>query len=354
MKQSGRRVFVLLGILIVILLAFGAERLFAVQIHRGNLISSTEELGLRITEELSEGHSSFSTYVNGLSEEQLISINHSLDGFFGHVSTYTIVRRVNAEVTLIHFELEVSDNYYVYQKIVNGKEIENNLDAEILAVKVQQIIDECQAEGDYDKVVKYHDYIVTHTKYGFLNGEEELLPFTAAGALVKGTAVCNGYAEALELLLLCSGVETYMAVGTTDEGNHAWNIVNIEGSWYHVDTTWDDPVPDMGQEAIHVYLNVNDAVMEKTHTWNRSAYPECNSLEYNYYEQEGKAFNSFNDFKAYVLKEMKSTSHMEVMVKDSEDIEYDCGFAVQTGGANSVSWQSYEGGDYMVMFITTK
>lgn len=354
MNHAGRRTLILLGIVLAILLAYSAERLFAAQIHSGNLISSTEELSLRITEELSAGHSSFTTYVNGLSEEQLISINHSLDGFFGHVSTYTILRQVNAEVMQIHFELEVSDNYYVYQKIVKGTEIEDNLDAEILAVKVQQIIDECQAETDYEKVVKYHDYIVTHTKYGFLSGEEELLPFTAAGALVKGTAVCNGYAEAMELLLLCSGVETYMAVGTTDEGNHAWNIVNIEGNWYHVDTTWDDPIPDMGAESIHVYLNVSDAVMEKTHTWNRNAYPECDSLEYNYYEQEGRAFGSFNDFKSYVLETMKTTNRMEVMVKDSESINYDCGFAVQTGGANSVSWQSYEGGDYMVMIITTK
>lgn len=352
-KKRGYAVWILLGTVILILLGIAAERIFAVQIHSGNLISSTEELGLRITEELTKGNDSFSTYVNGLAEEDLVKVNHNLDGFFGHVSTYTILREVNAEVKLVLFDLEVSDNYYVYQKIVKGKAIENNMDAVILAEKVKQVMDQCQGDSDYEKVVFYHDYIVTHTQYGFLEGEDELLPYTAAGALLRGTAVCNGYAEAMELLLLCSGVDAYMAVGTTDEGNHAWNIVNIEGNWYHVDTTWDDPVPDMGKDSIHVYLNVSDTVMEKTHTWNRDAYPECNDLEYNYYEQEGKAFDSFNDFKAYILDEMKSSSRMEVMVTDSEAIEYDCGFVVQNGGANSVSWQSYEDGDYMVMIITT-
>lgn len=354
MQKKGYTVWILLGVAVLILLGTGAERIFAVQIHRGNLISSTEELGLKITEELTKGNSSFSTYVNGLTEEELVTINHNLDGFFGHVSTYTILREVNEEVKLVLFNLEVSDNYYVYQKVVNGKEIENNLDAVILAEKVRQVMEGCHASDDYEKVVYYHDYIVTHTEYGFLDGEDELLPYTAAGALLRGTAVCNGYAEAMELLLLCSGVDAYMAVGTTEEGNHAWNIVNIDGSWYHVDTTWDDPVPDMGRNSIHVYLNVSDAVMEKTHTWNRNAYPECNDLKYNYYEQEGRAFDSFNDFKAYILEEMKSSKRMEVMVTDSESIQYDCGFVVQSGGANSVSWQSYEDGDYMVMIIMTE
>lgn len=354
MKQKSRGLWILLAVVTCILLFLLAEHLFAAQLHKGNLISSTEELSQRITEELTKGNDTFSCYVNGMSEDELVQINHNLDGFFGHVSAYTVLRSVNAEVQMVRFDLEVSDNYYAYQKVVNNKEIENNLNAELLAVKVRQIMEACPSEDVYEKVVFYHDYIVTHTKYGFLEGEEEQMSFTAAGALLKGTAVCNGYAEAMELLLLCSGIDTYMAVGTTEDGGHAWNIVNIGDKWYHVDTTWDDPVPDMGQSAIHVYLNVSDAVMEKTHTWNRDAYPECTDMEENYYYQEGKAFSSFNDFKGYVLSEMKQTNPIEVMVTDSDAIQYDCGFVVREGGADAVSWQSYEDGDYMVMLINAK
>lgn len=352
MREKKVRTFILLGIAIALLLGIAAERLFPVQIHRNNLISSTEELGVKITEELKDGNEAFSVYVNGLTENDLVTINHKLDGFFGHVTSYTVLRKLNSEVSQVRFELEVSNNYYVYQKIVNGKEIENNMDAEILAIKVEQVINECQAESDYEKVKQFHDYIVTHTEYAFLEGEDELLSYTAEGALLRGKAVCNGYAEAMELLLLCSGVEAYMAVGSTDEGEHAWNIVQIDDRWYHVDTTWDDPVPDMGEDALHVYLNVNDDIMRKTHSWNQNAYPECDSMEYNYYEQEDKAFDSFNNFKSYILDEMKTTNQIEVMVTDSESIQYDCGFVIKEGGAQSVSWQSYEDGEYMVMLIT--
>lgn len=351
MKGKGNTSLIILGILVLILLSMGAEKIFAVQFHRGNLVSSTEELSIKITEELTKGHESFRTYVNGLSEEQLVSINQNIDGFFGHVSTYTVLRKVNADVLYIHFELEVSNNYYAYQKLVNGKEIVNNQPAEILALKVQQVINDCPANSDYEKVVRYHDYIVSHTQYGFIEGEDEMLSYTAAGALLHGKAVCNGYAEALELLLMCSGVDTKMVVGATDEGNHAWNMVNLDGNWYHVDATWDDPVPDSGDNILHVYVNVSDDIMSKTHIWNRNAYPECVNLDYNYYEQENKAFDTFNDFKAYVLREMQSKNKVEVMVKDGGQVQYDCGFVIKEGGANSVSWQSYEDGNYMVMMI---
>lgn len=348
------RITVLLGIAIVVLFVIAAERTFPAQFHKNNIIASAEELSLRITEELMDGDESFMTYVNGMTEEELVAINQSLDGFFGHVDAYTILRKVNADVYLVKFDLEVSNNYYVYQKIVNGKEIVNNMDAEILATKVEMVMAECPGGSDYEKVKFYHDYIVTHTEYGFLEGEDEILSYTAEGVLLRGTAVCNGYAEAMELLLLCSNIETYMAVGYTDEGSHAWNIVKLEDDWYHVDTTWDDPVPDMGEEALHVYLNISDEIMEKTHTWNRSAYPECTSLEHNYYEQEGAAFDSFNDFKSYVLAEMQTTNQIEVMVTDSENIQYDCGFVIKEGGASSVSWQNYEDGEYLVMLITVE
>lgn len=348
------RILILLGILVLVLGGIVSERLFAVQIHRGNMISSTEELSLRITEELTQGNHTFSTYINGLSEDQLSRINHNLDGFFGHVSSYIILRKVNADVSLVRFELNPSNNYYVYQKVVNGTAIQDNSAAELLSIKVQQIMDQYEKDNDYETVVSYHDYIVSHVKYGFLDGEEEQLSYTAEGALLKGTAVCNGYAEAMELLLLCSGIDTRMAVGTASGVDHAWNIVDIQGQWYHVDTTWDDPVPDTGEDPMHVYLNIDDTVMEKTHTWNRNAYPACTSMDYNYYEQTGTAFDNFNDFKDYVLNEMKETDRIEVMVTDADKIQYDCAFVVKEGGADTVSWQSYEDGNYMVMIITTK
>lgn len=348
MKKSKIQSLILLIILILIVAAIAGERIFAEQLYKNNMISSTEELSQKITEELKDGKDSFRTYVNGMSEEQLTAINHSMDGFFGHVLTYTILRKINDKVMLVSFELEVSDNYYVYQYIVNGMSISEHLDAQILAKKVEQIIDSCQSTSQYQTVVNYHDYIVTNTVYGFLDGEEEKLSYTASGALLKKRAVCNGYAEAMELLLLCSGFDSYMAFGNTEEGSHAWNIVNIEGEWYHVDTTWDDPIPDMGDEPLHMYLNVNDEIIKETHSWNESAYPECVSMDENYYKKENQEFDNLEILKNYIVQNIESENKFEVMVYDMHLNQSDFEYIMQEADAKTVSWQCYEAGDYSV------
>jgi transglutaminase/protease-like cytokinesis protein 3 len=229
--------------------------------------------------------------------------------------------------------------------------ITDYVQAQVLAKKVEQIIAECESESEYQTVLNYHDYIVTHTEYGFIDGEEAELSYKAYGALLRGQAVCNGYAEAMELLLLCSGFDTYMAVGNTQDGSHAWNIVNIDGEWYHVDTTYDDPVPDMGDQALHVYLNVNDAIMEQSHSWNKSAYPECVSMDANYYKKEYKEFSDIEQLKNYIIQTISSESIYEVMLSGFTPNQSDFESIMKETGTVSVSWQCYEDGDYSIYRI---
>lgn len=351
MKKSVIRIIILIVVLLLLVGGFFGERFFAEQIHAKNMINSPEELSQRITEELMAGNDSFMTYVNGMSESQLIAINKNLDGFFGHVDSYTRIRKVNDQVSQIAFNLVVSDNYYAYQNIVNQKEITDNTRAQVLAEKVKLVMKECQASSDYQTVVNYHDYIVTHTKYGFLTDGEEEQAYTAYGALLKGTAVCNGYAEAMELLLLCSGIDTYMAVGYTTDGAHAWNIVSIDNAWYHVDTTWDDPVDDIGNSdgnGTHVYLNVNDEIMKKTHTWNQSAYPECVNMEYNYFVQEKRAFQTVESLSVYVAQHYPTEHIYEVEIDNHVLNKTDLEYIMREIQAGSVTYMTYESGAYSV------
>ncbi len=349
-KQS----VILLIVIVLIVGAIAGERIFAEQLYKNHMISSMEELNQEIMEGLKAGKDSLQTYVNGMSEEELAAINQGMDGFFGHVSTYTILRKVNKNIMLVSFDLEVSDNYYVYQYIVNDVPITDHVQAQVLAKKVEQIMDSCEDASEYQTVVNYHDYIVANTVYGFLEGDDYDLSFTASGALLKGTAVCNGYAEAMELLLLCSGFDVYMAFGNTTEGSHAWNIVNIEGDWYHVDTTWDDPIPDMGDTALHIYLNVDDAIIGETHSWNESAYPECTSMDANYYRKENKEFDNIEDLTAYIVQNLDSEDEFEIMVHDMNLGQSDFAVMMQAAeatGVETVSWQCYEAGDYSVFRI---
>ncbi len=69
---------------------------------------------------------------------------------------------------------------------------------------------------------------------------------TICGVFLKGKAVCEGYARAVQYLLQKCGVECAEAVGyihmdNGDDGQaHAWNILRVDGDYYYLDTTWDD------------------------------------------------------------------------------------------------------------------
>lgn len=59
---------------------------------------------------------------------------------------------------------------------------------------------------------------------------------TAYAALVRHDAVCDGYAKAFDLLCKRAGLETIYV--NTFSMMHAWNMIRLDGAWYHIDTTW--------------------------------------------------------------------------------------------------------------------
>ena len=117
-----------------------------------------------------------------------------------------------------------------------------------------------ESMSDLEKALVLHDYIAVNCAYnwkiatqGSSQDDDDRL-FSAYGALVDGDAVCQGYALAYQLLLSRAGVTSRIVSGV----NHMWNMVQLNGAWYHVDVTWDDPVPDMAGTASHSYFLVTD------------------------------------------------------------------------------------------------
>lgn len=100
-----------------------------------------------------------------------------------------------------------------------------------------------------EKALALHDYLALHNRYNHealaINDTSERLAtypnvYNAYGALVEKHAVCQGVALAYVSLLKEVGIGCYIV--TSDNLNHAWNIVRDENyDWYYVDVTWDDP-----------------------------------------------------------------------------------------------------------------
>ena len=126
--------------------------------------------------------------------------------------------------------------------------------------------------SDYEKELFVHEALADYITYGY--SSDQSLAHTAYGGLVNGMAVCDGYAKALQLVLHALGMRSFIAEGYSLDPNgktvaHAWNYVEIDGNFYHVDLTWDD----QGDETFHAYLNVCGVHILEDHYITPTAYP---------------------------------------------------------------------------------
>lgn len=144
--------------------------------------------------------------------------------------------------------------------------------------------------SDYEKIKYFHDTIVKNCVYKETGTNDDS---SAYGALVKGQAICEGYAKAFLLLCDAGKVDNIIVTGTAEDesggyGSHMWNMVNCNGQWYHIDTTWDDPnMKDNDSNYIRYdFFNITQKEILKTHTIDANALyhiPVATSTKYNYF-----------------------------------------------------------------------
>lgn len=148
---------------------------------------------------------------------------------------------------------------------------------QLVQQRVAEIVDELITPGmhPHQQVRVLHDWVVLNTAYD--------MSFTRYGAddiLRDGMAVCNGYGLLLEALLTEAGFNALFVTGTIhperrsgltgatlSDGGHAWNMVQLDGQWYHLDATWDDPVPDTPGRVKYTYYLLTDDQMSITRTF---------------------------------------------------------------------------------------
>ena len=146
--------------------------------------------------------------------------------------------------------------------------------------------------SDFEKEMTIIQYIVANVEYDLENyykGAPELYSdpkfiedyikrtgrqnsdcFTAYGALVKGKSVCAGYAYAFNMLCSACGLESSIVSGPTlpnGKGAHAWNMIKLDGEWYLVDTTWEDPVPHGNEYMVPPIWE--QKIPHNNYTWGR-------------------------------------------------------------------------------------
>lgn len=143
--------------------------------------------------------------------------------------------------------------------------------------------------SDYEKVKWVHDYIIINTSYDTTSTDIPDSSFSPDGVLTKGVAVCQGYAETFQLFMDCLKIKCRLITGTANDISHAWNVVKIDGQWYNIDVTWDDPVVNnqvVGgtDNLVYSYFLKPDSIFNIDHAADNKTV-ECTSEKYLYIEQ---------------------------------------------------------------------
>ncbi len=158
---------------------------------------------------------------------------------------------------------------------------------EALEAVISGIIENMPNGAENDKLRYLHDYLVKNCRYGDISQNA----FNAYGALIEGFATCQGYADAMHLLLTRAGYNAVFATGEVDGAvKHKWNYVKLSnGKWYAIDTTWDDPENQEDPNYVgYDYFLISDRFLLKNHKKYESTYyslPESDSMSLNFYKR---------------------------------------------------------------------
>ena len=129
-----------------------------------------------------------------------------------------------------------------------------------------------------EKIRVIHDYIIDHTEYDKLKYDNKqdntYKSNTAYGVLIQGYGTCNGYADAMAIFLNKLNIINYKI----SNDDHIWNLVYLDGKWYHLDLTWDDPISDISVSR-DTYFLIDTKTLEKindgTHKFDKAIYKEA-------------------------------------------------------------------------------
>ena len=149
--------------------------------------------------------------------------------------------------------------YYIYPRytitnLETAKQLKNAIDEEAEDI----LFNITDTMSDFDKIMAVHDYMALHYSYDTTYQNHSISIMTTK------TGVCQAYAYAFKHMMNILGIDcTYVK---SDPMAHMWNLVKLDDKWYHIDLTWDDPVPDTFGQVRHNYaLKSTDAFMCTTY-----------------------------------------------------------------------------------------
>ena len=198
---------------------------------------------------------SFDLETYGLSVEEAISTFKLF--LLDHPEVYWLSNTIDIFGT--EFNVYIQEEYalYSYRHATNDAIGRMFAEAELL---INENMNELEI------ALALHDFIILRVDYAYeadgVTPQDAYWAHNIEGVATGIGAVCESYAETYKLLADHFGITSILVTGDSNGQGHMWNIVSINGEFYHIDVTWDDAG---GESISYTYFGMSYSSISSNH-----------------------------------------------------------------------------------------
>ncbi len=169
--------------------------------------------------------------------------------------------------------------------------------------------------NDLEKIVYTNNFLCQYCTYASNIIESS---HTLYGALVDRLPVCDGYSKAFKFLTEAAGIKSIVV--TSFDMEHAWNMVEYNGDYYHLDVTWNDDNAGVGRTTYRYFLASDSGFSDSNR--NHYSWMAENDLTANNTQFDGtntpwgidyyRSYLMYNDGYWYSLDNIKNVNYINI------------------------------------------
>lgn len=175
-----------------------------------------------------------------------------------------------------------------------------------MKARVEKLVRPAVKLSEMEKLLYVHDFICQNVRYDKL---KKTYSHEIIGPLGQGVGVCEGIAKSVKLLCDAMGIWCMIALSDANpekgiKYRHTWNVVRINGKYYHLDVTFDN---SLGNEEClrYDYFCLSDKQIFRDHEPAVRRIPECSDGEHFYYKEKKMSFTKQEDIRRRTAQAVK-------------------------------------------------
>lgn len=252
-------------------------------------------------------------YYNQLNKNQQKAYHAMKTGLQALAPSFPVLRLEARELFDIYFKLRMDCPELFYSVKFSYRYYEDSQNVELIPeylfpknkmedhkrameARVKKLARQAEKLSEKEKELFIHDFICQNVRYDKL---KKAYSHEIIGPLGQGVGVCEGIAKAVKVLCDALGIWCIIALSENNpekhiKYRHAWNIVRIDGVYYHLDATFDNTLSKEGQIR-YDYFNLCDAQLFRDHEPVIWKVPVCENGDHFYYKEKKVSFTKYED-----------------------------------------------------------